>query len=323
MSGVSLTKKLAATLMLSSLSAALLSGCISEDQVIEEQLAAFDSREDEIPPEPVFEGESTTEERTIKSAGLTRSYRVSIPPEIDKRTSVPLIFAFHGKEGNAKTMEQFTDFDAAEAVVVYADGVGKAWAPAPYAETTKEQDLAFFDDVREQMIDEFPINPAKVFVTGLSNGGGFAAFIGCHRAHQITGIATVSAAFYEAVLEDCSPIPVKQIDFHGTADSVIKYDGGDRHDASYLGMQEVLDQAARRNHCSPQPIVSQSNRAGTELNWTNCDAQLRHYRLDEGKHVWPGGAQELVFDGADGFASRQILNFFGVRYREPLAIDAQ
>lgn len=195
---------------------------------------------------------------------------MSIPPEIEKRSGIPLIFAFHGFEGSAKTMEQFTDFDAAEAVVVYADGVNKAWAPAPYAETTGEQDLAFYDQVREKMIAEFPVHPHKVFVTGLSNGGGFAAFIGCNRAHQIAGVATVSAAFYEGVFDDCTPIPVKHIDFHGTDDSVMKYGGGERHGRRYMAMEDVLKYAAKRNHCNRSP--SSANPRAPVWNRTGCTA---------------------------------------------------
>ncbi|MBG6121557.1 alpha/beta hydrolase family esterase [Corynebacterium aquatimens] len=316
-------KMLTSCLAAATLSLGTLTACVSEEQMLEEQLQTFNSRDEDIPPEPQYQGEARTEIRTIKAGGLERGYRVSIPPEIEKRSGIPLIFAFHGFEGSAKTMEQFTDFDAAEAVVVYADGVNKAWAPAPYAETTGEQDLAFYDQVREKMIAEFPVHPHKVFVTGLSNGGGFAAFIGCNRAHQIAGVATVSAAFYEGVFDDCTPIPVKHIDFHGTDDSVMKYGGGERHGRRYMAMEDVLKYAAKRNHCNPQPIISQSTRAGVEQNWVHCDAQLRHFRLDGGRHVWPGGAQEIVFDGADGFASRQILNFFGVKYRAPLATDLQ
>lgn len=267
-----------------------------------------------------FPGFPTTENRTIQAGGLTRSYIVTTPPGIHERQNIPLIFAFHGYRSNAETMRRATQFDRSSAVVVYLDGMGDAWAPAPYAQTTGEQDLAFYDAVRAQVLDQYPINPAKVYLAGMSNGGGFAAYTACHRAHEITGIATVSAAFYERVLGGCQSIPVKQIDLHGTHDDVISYNGGARHDAHYYSSQDIMNTAARRNHCEPNPITATIQNEGEEFVWTGCDAPLRHYRIDNGGHFWFGSTVDKGASPAPatGFASEQILDFFGISYRGDL-----
>lgn len=273
-------------------------------------------REELVQPVRDFEGEPFTETRKIKAGGLDREFILTVPPEVDERSDLPLIFAFHGYTNNAEAMRQFTQLDKAHAVVVYMNGVGSAWAPAPYAKTSGEQDLAYFDAVRQEMLEEFSIDPAKVFVTGLSNGGGFAAYAACHRSHQITGIATVSAAFYDKVFDDCSPTPVKQIDMHGTKDGIIDYYGGVRHNEAILSIQDVMANAARRNHCEPEPVRAEIRRPGEELVWEGCDAQLRHYRLDGGRHVWPGSKQDDSFatQPSDGFGTETILDFFGVDF---------
>nr|VDG63692.1 Poly(3-hydroxybutyrate) depolymerase [Streptococcus thermophilus] len=282
-------------------------------------------REELVEPVREFEGDPFTETRKIEAGGLDRKFIVTVPPDVEERIDLPLIFAFHGYKNNAEAMRKFTQLDRAHAVVVYMDGVGDAWAPAPYAKTTGEQDLAYFDAVRQQMLDEFPIDPARVFVTGLSNGGGFAAYTACHRSHQITGIATVSAAFYDKVFEDCSPTPVKQIDMHGTKDGIIEYEGGVRHNEAYMDIEDVMANASRRNHCEPEPVRAEIRRPGEEFVWEGCDAQLRHYRLDGGGHVWPGSKQDNSYatQPYDGFGTEMILDFFGVHYSGALGPNPQ
>lgn len=288
------------------------------DGVVEE--VAQEVREELIEPEPEYEGDPWTERRTIEAGGLDREYVLTVPPGVEMRDGLPLIIAFHGYKNSADFLRKLTQFDQANAVVAYMEGRGDAWAPAPYAQTTGEQDLAFFDAVRQSLIDEYPINPAKVFVAGMSNGGGFAAYTACHRSHQVTGIATVSAAFYDTVFEDCSPTPVKQIDFHGTQDGTMEYEGGIRHSEPYMPVMEVMNAAAERNYCEVEPAENAIRRPGGEYVWNDCDAALEHYRLDGEGHVWPGSKQDVDREGqpADGFASEAILDFFKISYRGEL-----
>lgn len=302
------------------LSAFALGACGEREQDLQVTDAANEVREEIVEVEADFSGESRTFNQTIKVAGREREYLVTTPPNVDEREDLPLLFAFHGYKMTDDSMRALTEFDKANAVVVYLQGVNTAWAPAPYASTTGDEDLAFFDAVREKMLDNYPVNPSRVFVAGLSNGGGFAAYTACHRAHLLTGIATVSAAYYDAVFEDCAPIPTKQIDFHGTKDSIIKYDGGVRHGADYMPVTEVMEEAAIRNHCAPEPDVKEYSRPGEEFTWQRCDAPLRHYRLDGSTHIWPGanGDRGPSENTADDFATREILDFFGISYRDTL-----
>lgn len=308
------------------IAAGTLAGCSdATEAAVEIENASEKVSEELITPEPQVEGEPATESRTIFAGGLSRDYIVTTPPGVEHRGDLPLIIAFHGYKNDASMMRTLTQFDQANAVVAYMDGVNDAWAPAPYAETTGKQDLEFFDRVRQEMIDQYPVNPAKVFVAGMSNGGGFAAYAGCHRAHQITGIATVSAAYYDDVFKGCRPSPVKQIDMHGTADHVMEYGGGVRHNEAYKAAFTVMEEAARRNYCQPEPVRANIQRPGEEFVWEGCDAQLRHFRIDGGGHVWPGSKSDLrsATQPADGFATRQILDFFGISYRGPLGPEDQ
>lgn len=261
------------------------------------------------------EGAPTTQRRTITAGGLQRSYLLTVPPGASGARRLPLIFVFHGYNEDAESIHRYSHLDRADALVVYMDGRDKAWAPAPYASTTGEQDLAFVDAVRAQLDGEFGVDRARVFAAGLSNGGGFAAYVGCQRAQDFTAIATVSAAFYERVSEGCSQIPLKHIDFHGTNDTVIGYNGGTRHQTVYDSVDTMLDEAAERNHCFPAAVTSNPSANLTERRWQQCDAALVHYRVSGGQHVWPGGGNDPTRTVTEDFATRRILEFFGVSYR--------
>lgn len=251
------------------------------------------------------------EQRQITSAGMKREFLLSVPKGAHQRERLPLILAFHGYKEGARQLRQHSQLEKADAVVAFLDGVDNAWAPAPYATSTGEQDLAFVDDVVAQLEGEFSIDTARVFAAGFSNGGGFAAFVGCQRPQEFTGVATVSGAFYQRVSEGCSQIPMKHIDFHGTADPVISYDGGERHETVYDSTHAMLEEAAVRNHCAREEEVRLSDSV-VEARWDDCDAALAHYRIDGGPHVWPGGTADTSGLVSDGFATRTLLDFFGV-----------
>lgn len=258
--------------------------------------------------------EPEVERRRIKAAGLDRNYVLSLPAGARQRDRLPVIFAFHGYREDPETTRRASRLDRADAIVAYMAGVGNAWAPAPYAKTTGEQDLAFVDGVLAELGDEFSIDRARVFATGMSNGGGFAAYVGCQRPQDFTGVATVSAAFYERVSEGCSQIPMKRIDFHGTKDSIISYEGGERHQSVYESTEDMLEEAARRNHCGAREEDIEVPPEITRIAWGGCDAATVHYRIEGGPHTWPGGVGDKSGTAPAGFATRAQLKFFGVGY---------
>lgn len=259
--------------------------------------------------------DAETTKNVVNAGGLRRTYWLSVPPNSGAQEKLPLIFAFHGKDESAQKIRRYSHLDKAQALVVYLDGQDKAWAPAPYATTTGEQDLAFVDAVRAQVEEQYPVDPARVFAVGLSNGGGFAAFLGCQRPSQFTAIGAVSAAYYWRVSENCSHIPMKHIGVHGTADKVIEYDGGTRHNTRYESVPEVMAEMAQRNHCTDETTLSQIGRNGVKMTWHGCDAPLVHVRVGAGKHVWPGGEEDGNPSVPQDIATNEILDFWGVDYR--------
>lgn len=253
--------------------------------------------------------------RTIEAGGMERTYIISLPPGARERARLPLIFVFHGYQETAESIREYSGLDSADAIVVYMQGVENAWAPAPYALTSGDQDLAFVDAVYDMLVEEFPVDRARVFAAGLSNGGGFAAFLGCQRPQSFTAVATVAGAFYQKVSEGCSAIPMKHVDFHGTDDVVINYAGGERHSTVYGSSAELMQDAAKRSRCDSEPASTAISPTVEEYRWDDCDAAVMHYRIEGGPHVWPGARQDQSQTVSTGFATRQILHFFDIGLR--------
>jgi polyhydroxybutyrate depolymerase len=83
------------------------------------------------------------------------------------------------------------------------------------------------------------------------------------------------------------------IDFHGTADPEVPYDGGKTWVVPPRFPKQTTWAAnwARRNRCAPTPIDSAVATDVTRRIYTSCadDASVVLYTIKGGGHSWPGG----------------------------------
>ncbi len=256
-----------------------------------------------------------TERITLEVGGRERSFLLSVPDGYTNHSRWPVVLAFHGWKEKAEWMHDYTGLDTAAALVVYAEGVDKAWSPAPYATTSVAEDIAYVEAVLAWVRERYFVDDANVNAVGLSNGGGFAALLGCQVPEKIAAVATISAAYYQDVHHDCAEVPVPHLDIHGTADSVIKYYGGTRHDTVYSSVPGVLAAAAKRNGCQDGAEIMRESTEVLEFRWPGCEAGLHHIRVGVGGHTWPGGREDPNVSVPEDFATYRVLEFFGVGWR--------
>ncbi|HJD78286.1 MAG TPA: feruloyl esterase [Corynebacterium pollutisoli] len=236
---------------------------------------------------------------TVSVDGRDRTFRVSTPAGFHRGRQWPVVFAFHGWRESAETMEQVSGLDSVNAIVVYPEGVEQAWAPAPYAATSGEEDLGFARVLLDHVRDEYPVDGSRIFATGFSNGGGFAAYLGCHLPETFHAVAPVGAAYYEAIHLGCTTEPVARLDIHGTDDRTIHYYGGTRHGERYEPVPVVLDRVAENNGCTRSTMTRRSQDVIVQ-HWQGCRLPLVHVRVGGGAHVWPKEA------------TAELRAFFGV-----------
>jgi polyhydroxybutyrate depolymerase len=130
----------------------------------------------------------------ILVANSAREYRLVVPKTVDLTKPAPLVFAFHGILIDSKDfMPRYTNLndtaDKEQFVIVYPNAIGSIWGLSLEKVTA---DLAFFDALLKKMTTDYKIDPDRVYVLGMSNGGYFAHLVGKERSQTIAAVASHS-----------------------------------------------------------------------------------------------------------------------------------
>src|SRR5262249_27295870 len=131
---------------------------------------------------------------TVKVGNATREYRLVVPKSVDLSTPAPLVIAFHGMLIDSKdVMPKYTKLnEAAEThrfILAYPEAVGKS---SGIDLTKVKNDLLFFDALLGKLNGTYRIDPERVYVLGMSNGGYFAHIVARERSKTVAAMATHS-----------------------------------------------------------------------------------------------------------------------------------
>lgn len=238
-------------------------------------------------------------EHTFEHDGVTRSYLLYAPASLDSTQPAPVVFSLHGFASNARHQVLLTGWnDVADEhgfLVVYPQGLGAlprwdAGLPAmPAADGTG--DTGFLTALAASLSETLCVDPARIYVNGLSNGGGMTYRLACDASDVFAAFGGVAGAYSgRALCEPSRPIPM--LFFHGTADLIVPFDGGNGMPA----IAPFVEALARHNGCDPQPapIASVGSVSGWQYLHCEADASVALYIIDGGGHTWPGG-----WDGRD------------------------
>ncbi|WP_334137645.1 alpha/beta hydrolase family esterase [Corynebacterium variabile] len=238
---------------------------------------------------------------TLHSGDKDRTAILSVPDDYYPNTPTPVLFAYPGYNQTAEDMQRFASLDNLPAIVVYMQGVGDAWEGAPYAKTSDGEDLRFTTDMLAAVNSTYNVDASRIYATGMSNGGGFAAKLACRAPEIFAATAAVSGAYYPGTGGNCENPSTSFLDIHGVQDETIEYDGGNRHGASYQPARERAEAVAARNNCSPDPVSTALAGDVRRVQWPMCGngRDVVHLRVGDGGHTWPGDST-----GTSGGAER-------------------
>ncbi len=238
----------------------------------------------------------------------TRSAEVRVPraPAANSQRR-PLVIALHGGGGNAANAETMTGFSALverEGIVVaYPNGSGRSprrlltWNArncCAWAMERNVDDVAFLSALIDTLVASQAVDPARVFVTGMSNGAMMTHHAAWRLGRKVRAIAPVVGAVFGD--EPAALAPVRAIIFNGMRDANVPFAGGKpgsigrntwRRDA-----RPALEQGlywARANGCGPEPRRD-SVRNVVTYRWP-CPAgrEVELHAVVDGGHAWPGG----------------------------------
>jgi len=246
-------------------------------------------------------------ERHVRVGAVERSYFVDLPAAYDGRRALPAVLVFHGGGGaalSARTQTRMSEKGQAERfIAVYPQGSGvlstklltwNATTCCGYAMQHRIDEVAFVRAVLDDLEANFQVDRARVYATGISNGGMMAYLSACALADRFAAIAVVAG---ELTTADCRPTrPVSVIVIHGTADQNLPYDGGvgakalARH--AVRSVRFAVDFWRMHDGCRDAAV---SERAGTVMRerYAPCasGSEVELITVGGGGHSWPGGAR--------------------------------
>jgi len=287
-----------------------------------------------------------------------RPYDIRLPTGYDAARSMPVVLAIHGGGGNAhgaaRTACPGGDLDSpgclhamagAEGVaVVYPNGTSsrllrrmRTWnagggsgdwqCVSGRACKDGVDDIAYFRALLDDLVRWVAVDPARIYATGLSNGGAMSHRLACEMGDRIAAIAPLGGANQFATTSVCAPpraVPVLQI--HGTADPCWRYEGGtaacaQRDDKVKIAVDESMRIWAAIDGCNtagePEPFAREEAIETVQIRRAGCrdGSGVVLLRMQGGGHVWPGGwaylGERTIGPMVTGWsANRVILDFF-------------
>src|SRR5688572_12607315 len=146
--------------------------------------------------------------RSLVVGGLTRTYLVHVPPSYTGATPVPLVVDIHGWTATAEIQRSLSGFlalsDARGFLVVYPQGVGNAWNGGVCC-TSTPTDVEFIRALVANMHVEANVDAARVYATGLSNGGAMTHRLACEAADLFAAAAPLAFPISLSPPSSCDP----------------------------------------------------------------------------------------------------------------------
>lgn len=247
-------------------------------------------------------------ENSIIVGSEKRSYLVHVPQGYNGQ-SLPVVIVFHGGLANAKLSQwnarMVEKGDKDQFFVVYphgSNGIGKhlltwnAGTCCGLASKENADDIGFVRALIDRLISEYAVDPARIFVTGMSNGGMMAYRVACELSDLVAAAAPVEGCMLSNTSMTATH-PISIVAFNGTEDRVVPYSGGA---GSFFGYKikcpsakDSIHSWAEHNHCYP---LAQKEESGDVIKetYTGGDdgTEVCLYTLKAG-HTWPGGRSKF------------------------------
>jgi len=161
-------------------------------------------------------------------------------------------------------------------------------------------DVAFLNQMLDQLALKYSIDTRRIYATGLSDGGFMALRVGCNMADRVAAIAAVGAAMPKTMI--CLPArPVPALFINGTDDPIVPDNGGTYKPGRFhvLSAEDSAKTWAKFDRCEDKPAqdkLPSSEKGGKEtktFTYSTCkdNAQVALYSVKGAGNTWPGGEQ--------------------------------
>jgi polyhydroxybutyrate depolymerase len=270
---------------------------------------------------PVLAPHSGSYVFTLRFDGMTRDYRLHVPPAAIYGQPLPLVLNLHGATQNAQLEEITSDMDPNADLhgylVAYPDGtrISKVLTPDPVAKnaqygwdagqccglpvTKHIDDKDFLLKVIADIAAKTPVDLRRVYMTGISNGGMMAYAMAADASGHIAAISSVSGQVEIPVIHPTRAVPT--MEFHSVNDPIAKFNGTPASNPLLrLSVMQGIDQWVKADGCSAKPyqgatIVGavgsiSAGETATPITYRHCrgGVEVALWRFTGSGHVWPG-----------------------------------
>ncbi|OAA25232.1 polyhydroxybutyrate depolymerase [Frankia sp. EI5c] len=235
----------------------------------------------------------------LRHAGIERWAVVHVPAAVGPGPR-PTLFHFPGMFETPEMAEESGDLtsyaDRTGYLLVIPAHEGIGWRGVPGGEEPSDvDDPGFIRALADLVISRYGADPARLYASGMSNGGLFTQALACQEADRFAAFATVAGS---ATGFGClagapgaagGPHPVPMLVIHGAEDQVIRYaqaEAGARAWALAAGCAgPTVDSSLTDLDPGDGTTVVRHDFAG-------CPAAtpVLLYEVVGGGHTWPGGA---------------------------------
>lgn len=281
------------------------------------------------PPAVVRPDSSGPKSLTLVAGGMERRCDVYEVEGTEKR---PLVILIHCSTDTAETAVRKTGFaDLAERhgfmlAVPEVAAPGKGWTshPSIFGKHPPADDIGFFRYLISKLKAEYPVDPSRIYLVGQLSGGMMAYRLAAEMSGQIAAIGVVNASIgvtatssniTSRIPRPANPVPV--VAFHGWANDVLPYDGGEgtRGARSYFSVNDSMDFWREVNGCSGEPQVQRFGKRSTVAIRYPADdgfSDVVLYKLPRADHEWP----EAILIGVRRVTPAEIMwQFFAEKRR--------
>ena len=250
----------------------------------------------------------------VVSSYQEREYLLYVPPSYDRSTPMPLVISMHGGGASPAQHMNMSGWnrlaDEHGFIVVYPSGAGfpRVWRAMRPGEGLTA-DVRFISGLIDTMKAAYNLDPGRIYADGLSNGGGMAFVLSCTLSDRIAAVGMVASAQFLPWSWCTDQRGVPMMAFHGTADRLTPYHGGQSwvaRDTTFPDIPTWVANWARRNRCAPAPVDSEVAPDVIRRSYASCAdrADVVLYTVEGGGHTWPGG--EPLPEWLAGPTSRSI-----------------
>jgi polyhydroxybutyrate depolymerase len=162
-------------------------------------------------------------ELTLDHDGTVRKYRLYAPPGYDIAKQLPLVIALHAYPGSGAGMSELAGLDPVADregfLTAYPDGINGGFNA--FVCCGQADDVGFLKALTEHLVREWNVDPDRVYLTGISNGGDLSFRAAVEAPGVFAAIGVVSGGFIgnKPASETYAPTsPVSVITFIGDQD---------------------------------------------------------------------------------------------------------